>query len=434
MKKWLTGLAALGLTLGLAGCGNDAASDPSPGQGGSGDGVRDITAWAWDPNFNIRALNIARDAFSQINPDIQVEIVENAQDSIIQQMNVMLSSGTTTGLPNIVLIEDYRAQVFLQAFPGMFYSLDDYINPGDFAEYKIPMTSFEGRQYGVPFDTGVTGLFVRTDILEDAGFTLDDVTNIDWDELIEIAIQVRDATGVPMLTVDPGDLAIIRTAIQTAGSWYTLEDGVTPHIADNEELKIAFEFFARLITEGISTPVTDWGQFVGAFNNGDVWSVPTGNWITASVMSAQDQSGNWAIVPQPRLPRSPQAVNASNLGGSSWYVLNIDGKEAAAEFLAATFGSNAEFYVELLNEIGAMGTFIPATRLAEFEQEVEFFARQRIFQDFAEWTQMIPDVNFGIHTYAIEDILAVAMQSYLNGQDLATVLQEAQSQADSQLN
>ena len=47
--------------------------------------------------------------------------------------------------------------------------------------------------------------------------------------------------------------------------------------------------------------------------------------------------------PIPRL-NLDGAVNASNLGGSSWYVLNIDGKENAAQFLADTFGSNVDFY------------------------------------------------------------------------------------------
>ena len=40
------------------------------------------------------------------------EIVENAQEDIVQKLNTALGSGTTKGLPNIVLIEDYRAQSF----------------------------------------------------------------------------------------------------------------------------------------------------------------------------------------------------------------------------------------------------------------------------------------------------------------------------------
>jgi lactose/L-arabinose transport system substrate-binding protein len=75
-----------------------------------------ITVWAWDPNFNIKAMELAKEAYASENKDLEIEIIENAQDDIIQKLNTSLSSGTTKGLPNVVLIEDYRAQSFLQAY------------------------------------------------------------------------------------------------------------------------------------------------------------------------------------------------------------------------------------------------------------------------------------------------------------------------------
>ena len=61
----------------------------------------------------------------------------------------------------------------------------------DFAEYKLAPTSVDGKNYGLPFDTGVTGLFVRTDYLEEAGYTVDDLTDIDWNQYIEIGKVLR---------------------------------------------------------------------------------------------------------------------------------------------------------------------------------------------------------------------------------------------------
>ena len=42
-------------------------------------------------------------------------------------------------------------------------------------------------------------------------------------------------------------------------------------------------------------------------------------------------------------------------------------------------------------------------------------------------------VNYGMHTYAIEDILIVGMQDYLNGKDIDAVMKDAQQQAESQI-
>jgi lactose/L-arabinose transport system substrate-binding protein len=395
--------------------------------------TKEVTIWAWDPNFNIAALNLAKEAYAAKNADVTINIQENAQADIVQKLNTGLNSGTTKGLPNIVLIEDYRAQSFLQAYPDAFYDLSSVIKGSDFADYKIGPTSLDGKQYGVPFDSGVAGLYVRKDYLEQAGYKVDDLQNIDWDQMIEIGKAVKAKTGKALMTQDPNDLALIRMMIQTAGSWYTKEDGTTVNLKDNAALKQALETYKKLMETDIIKATSDWSQFVGAFNSGDVATVPTGNWITASVKAEASQSGKWAVVPFPTLPNTPSSVHASNLGGSSWYVLNVDGKEAAADFLKQTFGSDVDLYQKLYKNINAIGTLKAASGGEAYGAADEFFGGQKLAEDFAKWTTQIPRVNYGSHTYEIEDILVVEVQNYLNGKSLDAVLADAQSQAESQI-
>ncbi|MFA9557658.1 ABC transporter substrate-binding protein [Evansella sp. AB-rgal1] len=426
MKKVIIVLLLVSFIV-LAACssGSDDAS--------SGGEVDKITVWAWDPNFNIRALNLAKDVYVSVDGDLEIEIVENAQDDIIQRLNTSLSSGTNTGLPNIVLIEDYRAQSFLQAYPDAFHKITGSFDTDDFAPYKLSPTSLDGENYGLPFDTGVTGMYVRTDYLAAAGYTVEDVTNIDWNQYIEIGKAVKEATGKHMITLDPNDLGIIRMMIQSSGSWYVKEDGSTPDIDGNEALAEAFATYKELIEADLVKPISDWSQFVSGFNNGDVATVVTGNWITPSVKAEDSQSGNWAVVPQPKMAGMANSVNASNLGGSSWYVLDIDGKEQATDFLAKTFGSNIELYQKFVTEIGAMGTYLPAAKGDAYQVEDDFFGGQTILADFSNWSEAIPQVNFGLHTYAIEDILVVEMQNYLNGKDVNEALADAHRQAEAQI-
>jgi lactose/L-arabinose transport system substrate-binding protein len=427
MKKILALLLVSVLMLAACSSGSDTESTS-----GDAKDTNQITVWAWDPNFNIKALNIAKETYQSENPDVEIKIVENAQADIIQKLNTSLSSGTTKGLPNIVLIEDYRAQSFLQAYPDMFHKMTGSFNADDFASYKIAPTSLDGENYGLPFDTGVTGLYFRTDYLEEAGYSVEDIQNITWEEYIEIGKKVKEATGKNMMTQDPKDLGLIRMMIQTAGSWYLQEDGTTPNLAGNEALKEAFETYKAILDADIVKPVSDWSQFVGGFNSGDVATVPTGNWITASVRAEESQAGNWTVAAMPRLT-DVESVNASNLGGSSWYVLNVDGKDQAADFLGKTFGSNVDFYQELNTEIGAIGTYMPAAEGEAYQSEDEFFGGQKVISDFMTWTDEIPQINYGLHTYAIEDILAVEMQNYLKGKDIDQVLEDAQKQAEAQI-
>jgi lactose/L-arabinose transport system substrate-binding protein len=394
--------------------------------------TNEITAWAWDKNFNIKALELAKEGYASENPDLKVNIIENAQDDIVQKLNTSLSSGTTKGLPNIVLIEDYNAKSFLQAYPDMFHPLTGSYETDDFVQYKVEATSVNGENYGLPFDTGVTGLYVRTDYLAEAGYTVEDLQNIDWKEYIEIGKKVKVATGKRLLTYDPSDLGILRTMIQSAGKWYVKADGTTPDLAENEALKLSFEIYKELVDNDLMNFHSDWNQFLATFNGGEVATVTTGNWITPSIKAEASQSGKWAVVPHPSLP-GMESVNASNLGGASWYVLNVPGKEKAVDFLTKTFGSNVDLYQKLVNEIGALGTYIPATEGEAYQTKDEFFGGQSIISDFSNWAEEIPQVNYGMHTYAIEDILVVAMQKYLDGQDLDKVLEEAQQQVETQI-
>ncbi|WP_438347763.1 ABC transporter substrate-binding protein [Paenibacillus sp. FA6] len=393
----------------------------------------EITVWAWDPAFNIAALEAAKEVYSSTNPDVKVNVIEYAQNDIIQKMNTGLNSGTTTGLPNIVLIEDYRAQSFLSAYPDAFHELTGKIKPEDFADYKLGPTSLNGKQYGVPFDSGATGTYYRTDYLEQAGYKADDMKNLNWDQFIEIGKEVKAKTGNKMITLDPNDLGIIRSMIQSAGSWYLAEDGTTPDIATNAALKESFVIYKKMMEADIVNIHSDWSQFIAALNKGTIASVPTGNWITPSIKQEASQSGKWAVAPFPTLPGNKDSVNASNLGGSSWYVMNVPGAETATDFLATTFGSNVEMYQKLLKDIGVVSTFKAAATGDAYAKPDEFFSGQPIYADFAAWTEQIPNVNYGMHTYAIEDILIVEMQNYLNGKDIDSALKDAQSQADTQI-
>lgn len=392
----------------------------------------EVTVWAWDPAFNIRALEVARDIYLEENPDFNLSIVESAQDDIVSRLNTSLSSGVTAGLPNIVLIEDYRAQSFLQSYPDAFFPMTDYFNVEDFAEYKVAATSLDGVSYGIPFDTGVTGLYVRVDLLEEAGFTLDDVTDISWTELQEVGQAIYDTTGVKLLSMDLNDLGMLRSMINASGAWYTEDDGLTPNITNNDALKEAFVTFKSMYDADLVNVHNDWAQMLQAFNTGIVATVPQGNWITPSIVAAEDQSGQWAVVPWPKQDIEG-SVNASNLGGSSFYVLNIEGAEEAAAFIGATVGGNEEFYRTIMNEIGALGTYLPLLETDAYDTEVEFFGGQKIYADFAEWSGEIPSTNYGSHTYAIEDIMKNALQQYLSGGDIDEVFEAAQQQAENQL-
>ena len=44
----------------------------------------EITIWAWDEAFNIKAANVAKEMYEEINPDVEVNVVTMAQSDILE--------------------------------------------------------------------------------------------------------------------------------------------------------------------------------------------------------------------------------------------------------------------------------------------------------------------------------------------------------------
>lgn len=425
MKKLISLIMVGAMTLSIAACG----SKKDGAEGGKDD--KKITVWAWDAKFNIQAMEEAKALYQKDHPDVEIEIVEIAQEDVVQKLNTNLSSNTTTGLPNIVLVEDMRSQNFLTSYPDQFKDLSDKIDASNFMDYKLSVTSYEGKQYGIPFDSGVTALFYRSDIIKEAGFTDEDMQNITWDRYIEIGKVVKEKTGKDMLTLDPNDLGPLRMMMQSKGAWYVKEDGKTVSISDNDVLKKAIETYKKLINAGITKENSGWDQFVGAFNNGDVASVPSGCWVSSSVKAAEDQSGNWKVAPIPRIDMDG-AINASNLGGSSWYVLDkVGNSDLAADFMASTFGSSAELMNKLQNDINLISTLKSSADTENAKKAVEFYGGQSVIKDLTDLTAKIPAVNYGLYTYTIEDILSGSIHSIVKeNANIDEVLKDVQAQAE----
>ena len=211
----------------FAGCGsssNSATKDENK-----------ISVWAWDETFNIKAVNEAKKVYD--NKDVEVDVVTMSQDDIVQKLNTALASGNTDGLPNIVLIEDYRIQGYLNSYPDAFSELTDIVDESNFASYKFAVNKIDDQIYGVPFDSGVTANFYRTDVLEEAGYSQADMQNLSWDDYLQVARDVKAKTGKKITEVNPSDLGRVRMIMQEAGEWYTSEDGKTVTIKDNQSFK-----------------------------------------------------------------------------------------------------------------------------------------------------------------------------------------------------
>jgi len=126
------------------------------------------------------------------------------------------------------------------------------------------------------------------------------------------------------------------------------------------------------------------------------------------------------------------SVNASSIGGAGWYVLkNTGNSKLAADFLAKTFGSNTDLMNSLAKDISLVSTLNASSDCAAYKEEDKYFGGQKIFGDLGSWTEKVPTVNYGVHTYAIEDMMTEAVSAIVGGADMDSTLKSYQSKVES---
>lgn len=391
-----------------------------------------IEIWAWDETFNVKAARIAAEAYQKKHPEVPIKITAKEKNEIMEDLNNNLEAKSYAGLPDIVLIEDYEVQEILSRYEGEFLEMDEYLDYSLYQDYKVELASREGKHYGVPFDSGAAVMFYRKDYLEAAGYTEKDMEHITWEEYMQIGKKVQEVTGVSMLTVQPDDLGLIRIMMQSGGSWYVKNEGEEAYISDNSILREAIHTYKKLVEQNLTVPVSGWDDFVAAFQEGKVATVVSGCWIASSIRDNQEQDGLWRVAPIPKMENIPDAVNASNIGGSSWYVIkNRNVSQLAANFLKETFGENREVIEEIARQTNLVTTRKDAKELAVYDTADSFFGNTNIFHIFLEATEKVPVVNYGMNTYEIENILETEFLDILKGEDMDRILEKVQVKAQS---
>jgi lactose/L-arabinose transport system substrate-binding protein len=388
-----------------------------------------LTVWAWDPAFNIYALEEAEKIYQEDNPDFELEIVEVPWEDLQTRLTTLAQSQSFDELPDIFLMQNNAFQKNAINYPDLFGDLSGAdIDFSEFPDSVVEYSTLDGVNYGVPFDSGTAITALRTDVLEEAGYTLDDFTDITWDTFIEQGKDVLAKTGMPLLSGQAGSSDLIVMMLQSAGASLFDAEG-NPTIVDNEALNAAIDVYTELVDAGVYLEVNSWDEYIGSFVNGNVAGTQQGVWIVGSIQTAEDQSGLWGVTNVPSLD-VPDATNYTANGGSSWAVSSNADVELAADFLAATFAGSTELYDTILPASGAVANWIPAGDSAVYAEPIEFFGGEPIFSKVVEYGSEVPSNNTGAYYYEGRDAVSAAVTQIMGGADRDTALAEAQANVE----
>lgn len=442
MKKFAALLMTLTLVFAFAACGGDKdggtntpappaadAGTPDAGDAGADAGTPEagtLTVWCWDPAFNIYAMEEAAKFYQQENPGFEINVVETPWNDLQIKLTTAATSGALDTLPDIFLCQNNAFQKNAINFPELFYDLTGKLPFDQFAKSAVDYSVVGGKNYGLPFDNGAAVTALRTDIIEEAGYTLDDFTDITWDKFIEMGKEVLAKTQKPLLSSIAGEPDLIMIMLQSCGASLFKEDG-SVNIADNEPLREVLNVYTELVQSGVLVEMNNWDEYVGSFTNEVVAGTINGCWILGSVQTAEDQAGKWGVTNLPKLDGVSGATNYSANGGSSWAVSSSSqNADLAVDFLNKTFAGSVPFYEAILPSSGALANYLPAGDSAVYKEPQPFFGGEAIYSLITEYAGKVPSNITGVYYYEARDAAGVAMTQIVAGADADATLKAAE--------
>ena len=424
-------VAAMTATM-VMGCGTGKGSSSNGGtQAGdptAGEDEHTLSVNAWDKNFNIPALQAAADDYKKnVDPDFNLKINEVAQSSDIENaVTLAASAGDYSTLPDIVLFQDHWAHKYISDYSDAFQNIDDIdIDWSDFASEKVSYSTIDNKHYGVPVDNGTVICAYRIDLLEQAGYTIDDLTGCTWDKFIEIGEKVNEKTGKYLLSMDGDGNDLVYMMLQAEGE-SQFKDG-KPYIADNEKLVKIVEIINEMVQKKVLYLANDWNDYTDQTIIGDmVAGVMNGNWIIPTIEQVKENSGKWEITSMPTLEGGEGY--ASNGGASLYVTTNCKNPDLAKKFLAYTFGGSSVTYDAALKNGGVITTCISAGKSDVYNEGVEYFNNTPIYAQIVEMGSHVPVVEQSDYHYTCREKVAAAIINITGGADVKSELKNAEDQ------
>ena len=393
-----------------------------------------LSVYAWDANFNIPALEAAEaDYQKNVNPDFKLDIITQSGSSDVENAVTLAGqSGDYSNLPDIVLFQDHYFQQFHLSYPDAWIDLSETdIDWDDFGAEKLSYSTIDDVHYGVPVDNGTAIMAYRTDLLEEAGYSIDDMTGCTWDKFIEVGEDVYEKTGKYLLCMDGSGNDLPYMMLQAEGeSQFT--DG-EPTFATNEKYIEIVKDIVEMIQKNVLYLGNDWSDYTDQAIIGDmVAGVMNGNWIIPTIEQVEENSGKWEITTIPTLEGGDGY--ASN-GGSSLYITgNCSKPELAADFLAKTFGAGStETYDAALKNGGVITCSISAGESDVYQEGVDFFNGQAIYADIVAMGAFVPVIEQSDYHYQARQYVGTAIQNLVaagepTDEAVAAALHDAQDQ------
>lgn len=290
---------------------------------------------------------------------------------------------------------------------------------------KLSYSIVDGVHYGVPVDNSTVIFAYRTDLLEQVGKTIDDMTGATWADVTKVGEDVYAKTGKYLFSCsgDNGDLIYIMMQSEGVAEF---KDG-EPYITENETMHRVCETIVDMAKKNVCYLANSWSDYIDQSIQGDmVAGVVQGNWIIPTMEAVTENSGKWQITTIPTLDGGEGY--ASNGGSSLYITANCGNVDLAKSFLAYTFGGSTQTYDNALRDGGVVTTVLKCADSNVYNEGVEFFNNEPIYKQIVEMSENVPIIEQSDYHVRAGVYLTTAVINTINGSNLDDELANAEQQ------
>ncbi|NNH64104.1 extracellular solute-binding protein [Rhizobium laguerreae] len=338
-----------------------------------------LTIWSW--NVAASALKSTLPGFNKQFPDIKITVEDLGNSQVFDKTLAACAAGGD-GLPDIVSIENFEAEIFWSRFPDCFANLKELGYTSDiqakFPDFKRTELEVGDVAYAMPWDSGPVAVFYRRDLYEKAG--VDPSTISTWDDFIAAGKKISAANpGVVMAQADfNGDSEWFRMIANEQGCGYYSTDG--QNITINQPACVASLQKVKEMKDAGTLTAANWDEKIQANTAGKAASQLYGGWYEGTVRSTSpDLKGKWGVYRMPSL--TADGPHAANLGGSSLAISATSAnKEAAWKFVNYALGTD-EGQITMLKEFGLVPSLLSAEKDPFVNEPQPYWGGQKVWAD-----------------------------------------------------
>ncbi|WP_149202997.1 sugar ABC transporter substrate-binding protein [Actinotalea subterranea] len=297
------GVVAL-VTLGLTGCGRGDAADGGSDEAeavAEGEASGSIEVWAMGTEGE--KLGDFAEAFTQENPDVEVNVTAIPWDAAHDKIATAIAGGQT---PDVSMIGTTWMGEF--AATGALDPTPDLIDSASFFPGAWETTDVGGTNYGIPWYVETRVLYYRSDLVPQAP--------TDWAGLTAMAQQAQAGGAEWGVNLQPGQTGAWQTFMPfawQAGAELVNEDS-TEFTLDSPELVEALTYYQSVFTDGLAPTDLPQGSLEPDFMAGDIASFVSGPWHVG-ILEELDAAGmaDVALAPLPAGEKQASFIGGANL-------------------------------------------------------------------------------------------------------------------------